>query len=454
MPLSKRSAILLALTACIVSACAGHSLYPEVQKSLQAGNCERALQMMESGRSSYGGNAELLYLLDSAMVAIQCDDFETAQSHLHSAEALADRLWTESISRNAVSFVTNDYALAYAGEDYERVMIHLVSAIAYLQMDRFDDALVEIRRLDTLLEMFKRAAGEADDIYKTDAFGRYLSGLLHEADGAMDDAFIDYYLAAGIYLKEWQRYGTGLPSIVREDLLRTAKVVGRMDDARKQLLLGDRGDETVGSPDGSYGKIVLILFNGEGPRKISDTAVMPTRYGPVSIAFPRIVMGQTTCTGGALHLSGPNGSLSGPLMLVSDINRIAQQSLSDKQGRIVAKALARAVAKQVAIHSIANSQEKKEQKQSVAILLNFLNTIVLERADTRCWRTLPGQIEAARVYVNPGAYSVRVALCNNKIYDLGTVAVASGKTRFVFLDARYGMIHSVKASPNQKGEKP
>lgn len=422
----------------LLTSCAGQSLYTKLTQSLQSGDCADALKMMSDGRDVYGGNAELLYLLDTAMVALQCGDYESAQTHLHQAEQLSDALWTESITRNAASFVTNDYTIAYAGEDYERVMIHLISAIGYMITDQLDEALVEVRRLDTLLEMFNTAY-QKDDIYKNDAFGRYLSGVLNEADGAYDDAFIDYYLAAGIYQNEWRSYGMQLPPIVGEDLLRMAVAVNRMEDAM-QLLPKQDADRWLANPEQSYnsGKIVLVMFSGEGPRKIQDTMVVPTKRGPVSIAFPRIVMGAVKCAGGKLLISGENGPVVTPLVLVSDINRIAQKSLDDKKGAIVAKALARAVAKQVAINTIANSQKEKAHKQNVAVLLNMVNLLVLEKADLRCWRTLPGQIEAARVFLKPGVYSARVADCDNRIFDLGTVSVSSGETRFLFMDARYG----------------
>ena len=93
---------------------------------------------MTENRKSYGANAELLYLLDSAMVGLHCADYPLVQERLQTAEQLAEKLWTESISRNIAALVTNDYTLPYSGEDYERVMIHLIAAITYLQADQLD----------------------------------------------------------------------------------------------------------------------------------------------------------------------------------------------------------------------------------------------------------------------------------------------------------------------------
>jgi uncharacterized protein len=416
--------------------CAGQNFYSSLNQALQAGKCSDAQALMAAKRAAYGTNAELLYLLDSAMVGLQCADYPLVQERLQAAEELAEKLWTESISRNVLAMVTNDYALPYSGEDYERVMIHLIAAIGYLQADQLDGAMVEIRRLDSLLKMFADQYQE-DGVYKKDAFARYLSGMLHEADSAYDDAFIDYFHAARIYGNEWRRYGTRLPDSLVHDLLRVAAIVDRMDEA-VQVVPQDALEHRLESEDNIRdGKLVLIVFSGAGPQKIQDTVMVPTTRGPITVAFPRIVTGLAGCDGGSLLLSGETGSQEAELALVSNINQIALKALEDRKGRIVAKAVARAVAKQVAIKSMANTQ-KDNQKSGAEILLNIANALVLERADTRCWRTLPGRIELARVLAPAGVYETGLRLCSNEVIDLGSIEVPAGGTRFLFLDTRFG----------------
>lgn len=430
------SLLIIALAHLMLIGCAGHAIYPELRRSLAAGDCRSAAQLIDGSANAYGNRSELLYLLDSAMVALHCKEFPLAQERLHAAEQLADRLWTESISRNAAAIVSNDYMLPYSGEDYERVLIHIISAIGYTQMDQPDEALVEVRRLDSLLSMFADAYPD-DAVYKKDAFGRYLSGMLHEADGALDDAFIDYYKAAGIYQNEWRRYGAGLPDILIRDLLRMGDRVGRLDDARAVLPPGAVNRPAPGPDDPSGAKVVLIVFSGEGPRKVQDMAVVPTPAGPVGVAFPRIVTGAPGCENDALIMTGASGALEAPLSLVSDINQIARKSLDDRRGRIVAKAVARAVAKQVVITGIAGSQSGRNNKNAVAALLNLANLLMLEKADTRSWRTLPGRIRMARILAAPGTYRVRLRSCRNRVHDLGKVNLAAGETRFLFLDTHF-----------------
>ncbi len=419
-----------------LAGCAGQSVYPKISQALRTGDCGAATAIMAKSQDSYGSNNELLYLLDSAMVALQCGDYAAAQEHLHAADQLANKLWTESISRNIAAFVANDYTLPYSGEDYERVMIHLISAIGYLQTNELDEALVEVRRLDSLLSVFAEKYSD-DDVYKKDAFASYLSGMLREADGAYDDAFIDYSRAASTYQHDWRPYGTPMPEMLSQDLLRMAVTVNRMDDARQVLPEPSVNDWKGGGVDPTLGKVVVIVFSGEGPHKVQDIAVVPTGRGPVSIAFPRIAPGAGACEAGTLSLNGEQGVYQERLALVSDINQIALKTLADRKGRIVAKALARAVAKQVVISGIANTQDNKQQRDAVALLLNIANMLALEKADTRSWRTLPGTILMARALVPPGEYRIQLGACGPLTRDFGKVRVAAGQTRFLFWDMQF-----------------
>lgn len=143
---------------------------------MRAGDCTQASAFLEESREDYPENALLLRLLDSAMVNMHCRNFDAAQEAFRQAEDLSQDLWTTSLSRETASFLTNDYVLAYAGEDYERAMIHLMSALAYIDAGQPWEALVECRRLGSLLTLFNDRY-DHKNVYREDAFGRYLSGF-------------------------------------------------------------------------------------------------------------------------------------------------------------------------------------------------------------------------------------------------------------------------------------
>ena len=315
-------------------------------------------------------------------------------------------------------------------------MIHLMSAIGCLLSGERDDALVESRRLDSLLSLYNTKY-EKKNVYKEDAFARYLSGILNEDDGEQDDAFIDYLLSTRAYLEYDKAYGTPMPESLLEDLYRMAVVADRIEDAGDVIkhLPGRRWSTRVDS--GGEGKIVFILFVGNAPEKVEDRIYIPTRRGPVTVAFPRMVTDPPACGGGRLVLRSGAAIIESDLELVEDINRIAVKNLEDRKGRIIAKTIARAVAKQVVIEGISN-QGDDDMQTTIAALLNLINMAV-ERADTRSWRTLPGEIHMTRVFVPPGVYSLGVSRCGKPRQDLNMLRIEAGQTRYVVHDTRYGL---------------
>jgi tetratricopeptide (TPR) repeat protein len=431
-----RALLPIILAMLILAGCTGGTIFSRLNQNLTSGNCPGAIALIDESGEGYDGNGQLLYLLDSAMVYMQCGDLDAAQARFRDAEDLADRLWTESLTRNALSLVTNDTVTSYAGEDFERVMIHLMSAIGYLQAGQTEDALVEARRLDTLLAVYNDKY-DKKNVYKEDAFARYLSGILHEGDGDWDAAFIDYRRAAEVYRDDYRRYGTGLPEMLRVDLMRSASVVGRTVDIADLVPLEQLDPWVRSDHPSDHGKVVFITFAGYAPHKVQDMVVVPTPHGPVGVAFPRMVTTPPRCSRGWLNLYGEDHFFESELVLVEDINRIATKNLEDRQGRILAKAVARAVAKQVAIHHIARSRDNRDDQQAIASILNLVNILLVERADTRCWRTLPGQIYMTRMYVPAGQYSAELVACGGMVADLGPLSVAPGTTRYLFRDLRY-----------------
>jgi hypothetical protein len=418
----------------VLGGCATGLRSGDLKHYMDTGDCNVLAQAIERHPEGYGERSELLFAMDAAMAFMRCDDLEAAQRWFREADRLGEALWTESVSRQAASFLTGDYVLSYPGEDYERVMVNLMSAIGFLKAGDLDGALVECRRLDSLLNVYN-AKYASKSVYSEDAFARYLSGILNEDDGSLDDAFIDYLRAARVYDDYETHYGTRLPRILQEDLLRLAARVDREEDARALLPeeLFEKREPDWDTRD--MGRIVYLQLAGESPRKVEDAIFIPLKGGPVPLAFPRMVISPPACGGGQVALSAPGSEILTDAVLVEDINRIAVKNLADRQVRVIAKMLARAVAKQAMIGGIANSADDPNTQAAIRTALNIMNMFV-ERADTRSWRTLPGEIYMTRVYAEPGTYQLRVITCGES-RSLAPVTVGAGQTRYVIDDARY-----------------
>jgi len=424
----------------LLSACSLQQHYSKIDRAMVSGRCDQAVGIMGESKSEYGENARLVYLLDSAMIHMECGRFREANTFFHEAEELGEALWTESISRQAASLVTNEYVLPYAGEDFERALINLFSALCYLKLDEYDEALVECRRLDTLLSDYN-ARYQDKNVYKEDAFGRYISGLIHEASGEMDSAYIDYYHAFRVYQKSYTpAYDTTPPSFLVEELVRAAARVDRLNEAKR--LVGSRAykEYTGATLPENRGKVVLIHLNGKSPVKKENKVVVPTPSGPVGVAFPEYVVDSPRCTSSKLILQSDSNTFRAVSELGEDINRIAVKNLDDRKVRVIAKTVARAVAKQMAIKQIskaATDNGDKANRQLVEFLFNTANTLFLEKADTRTWRTLPGEIYISRIFVPEGEYTAYIKTCGSSRIKLDSVRIKKGRTRFLLYSSIY-----------------
>jgi uncharacterized protein len=414
------------LSVLFISGCAAGPDYGRLNRQMDAGDCSGVLEHLETNKGRYGSNQKLLYLMDAGMINLRCGNHSEAARYFHRAEELAQDLWTISLSREAASFLWNDYTRPYAGEDFERAMINLMAAISYLGTGDEEAALGEFRRLDVLLTELNEKY-DKKNVYREDAFARYMSGILYESDGNMDDAFIAYLKAYEIFTDYKRYYATPPPPALLEDLCRVGALVHRMDDVVKAGIEPDAIDWDNPFKDDQYGKVVFVGFKGAAPRKVSDGLILPTSAGPVKMAFPRYVVTPPGRSEKMLLLESGESRFSARAHIVQDINKIAVKNLEDRQGRYVVRMLARTAAKQVAINRIAS----EANSDALMILLNFAN-IFVERADTRSWQTLPGEMHMARMFVPSGTYRAYALSGGVGKTHLETVEIKPGRTRFIF----------------------
>ncbi|UCH80352.1 MAG: hypothetical protein JSW20_11485 [Nitrospiraceae bacterium] len=411
----------------VLSGCSKGLNYHALESHMVNYDCVAATEYIENNKKDYGSNRELLFLLDAGMINMLCGNYEKSNAYFHRAEIFAEELWTKSITRESASFLLNDYTIPYSGEDFERALINLFSSINYLQLGQLDESLVEVRRLDAVLNMINDKYSKKN-VYSEDAFGRYLSGLIYEADNNLNDAYIDYYKALHIFETYEEHYGTPVPSILIEDLVRAAQSTGRTDEIQSYFDEDISASRSNGNTAPDHGKIVLIHFNSIAPVKQSAEIFIPTQEGPVALAFPSYHVVEPYCRNSRMIAASASQQIVSDTEIVEDINRIAVKNLEDRRGRITLKMIARVAAKQIAIHKVKDKTARQ--------LLNIANLFV-EQADTRSWRTLPGEIYLGRLIVPAGKYDVNISLCGEGEQFVETVYINPGETRFVLYESMF-----------------
>ena len=357
----------------------------------------------KSWSKGYGERNRVLFDLDRGLLLHFGGKFQESNSFFFEAEGKMDELYTKRIRDESASLLINDNLLPYGGEDFEQVLTNFFAALNYLQLRNLEDALVEARKIGHKLSLLGDKY-EGKGRYHQDGLAQYLSGLVYELMGRWDDAYISYHKSFEAYRGEPQIYPFPPPSFLLEDLLRLSQYLGREDDFRRlRAKFGSlrwRGQEEVAKG----GEVLVLAFCGRGPVKeeFSLTVEKKDKKGngyTFKLALPRFTPRPSQIASAKILIDGR----SHPLILAEDITVIAHRVLEDRLPLIEAKAVARALAK-----AKANQEAKKKMGGGGfnRVLKFGLDEVVKasERADLRCWRTLPAKIYLGQFTLPPGPH--------------------------------------------------
>jgi uncharacterized protein len=422
--------------------------YLLIDASLRAHDPKGADAIVQQAEKEYGGESLVLYGMDRGMTLQLVGDYQQSNVVLEQAEEELDRLYTRRIRTEAFAFMTNDTALPYEGDPYEQVLINVLKALNYAALGQWQDALVEARRIDHRLNVLSDRIQEKN-AYRDDGFARYLSGILYESTGDVNNAFIAYRKAYEIYdaTRAWSH--TAVPSQLTKDLLRTAEAMHFTQELTEYQAAFPGTRWETSQELQQLAQVVVISYNGRAPRKedqfldlpISLNAVQlvllnrgifqqnrqPNRamdtvlYGlnghVVRVALPRLVLQKTRVPIDRVSLIPDDGAeVKANTELVHNVTALAEKALSARMSGITAKALARAATKFAFAEGATRGAQHAVGRDAapwVGLLVALLTkglAVASEEADKRSWQTLPDEIHLARVWVPPGLYQVQSEL--------------------------------------------
>ncbi|MGM0419192.1 MAG: hypothetical protein ACQEQS_10755, partial [Thermodesulfobacteriota bacterium] len=227
--------LLSVFLAFIVSGCATYG--QGVKKSIdniKKGEYQVAEQEMKKALKP-DGDDRLLYYLELGSLKRLSGEYSESNFKFETAEKIAEDLYTKRAGDVLSSMLLNPRQSAYPGNDFEKIYINYFKALNYIDMAKvkqdkasFEDAVVELRRLDyklksyevekgnykevedkkkqtfvKLLNIFKKFQGSWIDQdwlkFREDAHARYLSGVIYEMNKDYDNARISYQNAAKLY---------------------------------------------------------------------------------------------------------------------------------------------------------------------------------------------------------------------------------------------------------------
>jgi hypothetical protein len=441
-----------------------------VETSLRANDFRGADAAIQQAEKEYGSKSRVLYSMDRGMTLHLAGDYQQSNQVLEQAEEEVDRLYTRTVRTETLAFMTNDNALPYEGDPYEQVMINVIKALNYAQLGLWQDALVEARRIDHRLNVLTDRAKEKS-AYREDGFARYLSGILYETAGDVNNAFIAYRKAYETFdsAKAWLRFG--VPMQLQSDLLRTADALHLNQELTDYQRTFPNIPWQSAQAQQQLAQVVVMSYNGRAPRKEDQFLDLPISldalqlvllnrgiaqsnrhqnraadsimYGlngrVVRVALPRLVPQKTQVPVDTITLVPESGSpVTAKTELVQNVTALADKALSERIAGITVKALARAAVKfSLAEGATRGSQQAagKDAAPWVGLAVGLLThglAIASEEADKRSWRTLPDEIHLVRLWVPPGRYQVQGAAFTGPNPSAGrAVELGAGETAFL-----------------------
>lgn len=398
-------------------------------------------------------NTAVLYDLNLATVAHLTGDYNQSIQLFNKADNYYQS-HTKNIGLEAVALLANPNVTPYKLENFEPVMLHFFQALNYIAVDNYEEAIVECRRMNEVLNALSDKFKILNNAkhYSQDAFGHYLMGILYETVGDANNAFIAYRNALNIYQGDYSAmYKIPTPTELKYSLVRAARATGFTTEANqyeKELEISAQ------LPPESSGRMVAFILDGFAPVKdqvdLTFTRIgnsdglfsFQTEYDGANLLIPYIPdKDGDDDPVNIIHMSLPKYvsrrsecDAERPVVLVDkemqmaavaeDIEAIARQSLHDRIWAEVGKSLLRVIAKQAASKAVTN-------KNDILGAIFEIGSAIAERADTRHWQSLPGRIMVVDRYLSPGSHTIEYTSCGYK--STATVEVRAGKTSFVVI---------------------
>ncbi len=444
---------LLLIPVIFLTSCATYyELNYDFNKYFEAGDLQNAEKALKSNSGGLKKKTRFLYFANRGIVANLIGDYETSNYYFEKAFIYGED-YHKNAADIAASFLTNPNTVAYPGEDHEHLLLLYYKSLNYLYLNDYEAALVECRRLNNRLNELSDKY-KSDKKYKRDAFIHTLMGLIYDAQGDFNNAFIAYRNSYNIYKEDYSEFfGLGAPEQLKLDILRTAYLNGF--DTEFDFFQNEFGIDYTHNPS-QTGELVFFWNNGLGPVKDEWSINFVTEENEGGVVFvndeygwsfpfplygeeddedkltdleifritlPKYVERTPQFSEGYLMVN----ERSYDLELAEDINAIAFKSLEQRILLELGRSLLRAAIKKAIEEAV------EEESEGWGFVIGVVNAAT-EKADTRNWQTIPHSIYYSRIPLNEGENKVRLrATTGNNLYrDIQQFSFEgiSGKTLF------------------------
>jgi hypothetical protein len=426
-------AIILASLFFIISACSSWrsniEFYDDISTDLATGDFVHAEQIIEHSRETeeYLEKDRVLYYLDKAILGHYQQDYSGSNEYFEQAELTMEDLFTSSISKGVSSVLINDNVLEYSGEIYENIYVNIFKALNYLHLDQFDEAYVEIRRVNEKLVVLDDKYGEmieemnrSDSMkvkikkkalrFYDDILAHYLSYLVFRAEGEFDNSRISFEKIHEAQNAQSDVYDYALPSHITSGMTQNMELLNVIAFTGKAAV-----KEAAGGKITTYDNHVHISdLTYQEYNQILPLPGIDDGYH-FKFSFP-VVKEQSTAISTIEILA--DGESIGTLELLEDMGKIATSSFETKKDIIFFKTVSRSIIKGLASKKVKDKLQKEADVEDNFILKSLLNFGVdmvvdaTENPDLRCWRTMPGKCFIGEFELSEGEHTIEIRYYN------------------------------------------
>ena len=406
------AATLIALSA--LTAVAGCSSYADrvrdVRNGFYSGNVSASEKIIaqELSKKRHAKEADVLKL-ERAMIELSSGKPAVAERTLREVRDRFDFLEQKDLAEGAASYLTDDTHRAYAGEDYEKILIRAFLSLSNLMHDGGDANAYALQVNDKQRQIIEAAGNNADKnpklAYKRVALGAYVSGMLRESTlRDYDEAKRSIQLVAnwepefGSAKQDLERVTNGRHSAPGHGVLYVFTLVGR----------GPYKEERNEVPTQAAMLIVDHILSAVGKHSITPT------FAPVKV--PVVVVPRNQVQSVSVSIDGQPAGLT---ETITDVGELAVQQYAAIFPRVLARTVVRRTIKKGSLYAAKEFGQVENPLVELAIDAAGVAWEATENADTRCWGLLPNKIQVRRIELPAGTHRLALQPASSAGQPLG-----------------------------------
>lgn len=379
--------------------CATHAnRLASVREAFYAGRLDRARQRLDRQIERNQADADVLRL-ERAMVDLVDGRPAEAEQTLRVVRDRFDFLEQKDAAETLLSTLTDDNQLAYAGEDYEKILIRCFLSLSNL-MHHGDDASayalqVGEKQRDIIARGGDQSGTNPKLAYKRVALGAYIHAAIQEATQVNYDEAARAIQLVASWEPEFDQAQTDLHRVTH----------GRHSSSGHGVVyvfsLTGRGpfkEERLEEPTSAALLIADRILSATSKHSLPPT-IAPIRV-PVVVRRHNRIRSVDVSIDGESH---------GTTETITDIGRLASEQHQALLPQIMARAVVRRVVKKGTIYATKELARIDHPAAALAMDLAGVAWEATESADTRCWGLLPDRIQVMRIEVPAGEHSLSLS---------------------------------------------